>query len=783
MSSPAGFADGRPGQIALFAALLGLLAVAVVIATADKLERIGRTDVGWTQSGSFVSPTRDDASDLGLRGGGRLLRVNGVPYGAPGVAAPIRREPGAVNRIEIETPNGDVRTLSIPVRAWEAHDALFAHGGVDVLGLLFGALGIAVFVLRPWDPSSWALLAISITVGCVLLTQLVPLDPERPFVWSYYYLVRGLSAVVALHGALAFPVVHRWLARGNTALWLVYGFGLFNAIFQIGWRAPAGPLRTGPPALFSTSVLMGSLLLMLGHWGRLALRGRDSVVRQRARILLAGGTFGVLPLATVLFLQYGLGRFPLDVRFANWLLVLLWIALVRVTLRQELVNARVAVRRGFVYAAVAGVLAALTLALEALHPLAPVGLLLVVLYGWPRFVRRLDARLQPKRAQLPALGRALASELFALGDAEAVLGALASAPARLLDARGGAAFLLGGPDGSSERLRAHGLAPPPGPLAPEAPVQLLVATRSPVLRDHLAVAPQYAAVREAALGWLDRMDGEALLPLVDEGQGRVLGGLVVGRRPNGDACEEFELDALASLAAQAVQTLARIAAMERLRDRERELADLSRFFPQPIIEQVMARGGAAELRSGRKPVTVFFADLRGFTAFAERAEPEEVIATLAEFHETTGKRVLEYGGTLERFTGDGFMVFFNDPIEQPDHAERAARMALAIRRDLAGLRAAWRERGYGIDLGMGIHTGYATVGFIGFEGRRDYGVIGTVTNLAARLSDAAAGGDVLVSARLRAELPGDLPSEPAGKLTLKGFQEAQAAHRLLDSSS
>ena len=148
----------------------------------------------------------------------------------------------------------------------------------------------------------------------------------------------------------------------------------------------------------------------------------------------------------------------------------------------------------------------------------------------------------------------------------------------------------------------------------------------------------------------------------------------------------------------------------------------------------MARGGAAELRSQRKLVTVFFADLRGFTAFSDSVEPEEVMATLAEYHAAMGRRMSEFAGTLERFAGDGFMVFFNDPVEQRDHVERAARMALAMRADIARLREGWAHRGYRIDAGIGIHTGYATCGFIGYEGRRDYGVIGNVTNLAARLS-------------------------------------------------
>ena len=223
----------------------------------------------------------------------------------------------------------------------------------------------------------------------------------------------------------------------------------------------------------------------------------------------------------------------------------------------------------------------------------------------------------------------------------------------------------------------------------------------------------------------------------------------------------------------------RVEATERLREREREFADLKRFFPPQIIDQVMARGGAAELRSQRKLVTVLFADLRGFTSFSDSVEPEEVMATLAEYHTLMGRRIAEFAGTLERFAGDGFMVFFNDPVDQPDHAERAARMALAMYDDLDRLRADWRRKGYQIDVGTGIHTGYATCGFIGYEGRRDYAVIGNVSNLAARLSDAAAAGEILVSARVCGELGDVYRMEAVGELALKGFHQAQMVYRLV----
>ena len=317
----------------------------------------------------------------------------------------------------------------------------------------------------------------------------------------------------------------------------------------------------------------------------------------------------------------------------------------------------------------------------------------------------------------------------------------------------------------------------PATLADEALIKLTGTTRKEAFRSQLAVEPLYANIQEECRASLDRLDAEVLLPILEDN--RLLGGLALGPRSTGDVYEAAEIEAFTTVVQQALQAIARVEAMERLRARELEFAELKRFFPSEIIDQVMAEGGAAELRSQRKLVTVFFADLRGFTSFSDSFEPEEVMATLAEYHDAVGHRIAEFSGTLERFVGDGFIVVFNDPVEQKDHVERAARMALAMSADVESLRVGWQRKGYEIDFGMGIHTGYATCGFIGYEGRRDYGVIGNVTNLAARLSDAASEGEILITSRVRDELPSGYESLPAGELELKGFQRPQPAFRLL----
>jgi adenylate cyclase len=199
------------------------------------------------------------------------------------------------------------------------------------------------------------------------------------------------------------------------------------------------------------------------------------------------------------------------------------------------------------------------------------------------------------------------------------------------------------------------------------------------------------------------------------------------------------------------------------------LGRLKRFFSPQLAELIVAGGTDDPLRTHRREVTVVFADLRGFTAFAETAEPEEVMGVLREYHAAMGRLILEHEGTLERFAGDGMMIFFNDPVEVPNPAERAIRMAVAMRDVVADLAARWRKRGWDLALGVGVAQGYATIGAIGFEGRLDYGAIGTVTNLAARLCAEAAGGQILISARVAAAVENLIEADDVGPLALKGL--------------
>jgi len=209
------------------------------------------------------------------------------------------------------------------------------------------------------------------------------------------------------------------------------------------------------------------------------------------------------------------------------------------------------------------------------------------------------------------------------------------------------------------------------------------------------------------------------------------------------------------------------------------LGRLKRFFSPQLAEAIVSGGAEDPLKSHRRDITVVFLDLRGFTAFAETAEPEEVMGVLRQYHAEMGKLVLHWEGTLERFTGDGMMIFFNDPTPVPDPAERAVRMAAAMRERVAELAVGWKKTGFDLDFGIGIAHGYATLGAIGFEGRVDYGAIGTVTNLAARLCSEAKPGQVLLSQRVQTAVEALVDAEAVGDVSLKGISRPVKIFNLL----
>ena len=199
------------------------------------------------------------------------------------------------------------------------------------------------------------------------------------------------------------------------------------------------------------------------------------------------------------------------------------------------------------------------------------------------------------------------------------------------------------------------------------------------------------------------------------------------------------------------------------------LGRMKRFFSPAVVELLLSGTSEDPLKTHRREIAAMFLDLRGYTAFTETSDPEDVMGVIGEYHEAMGQLVMAHGGTLERFAGDGMMIFFNDPVQVDNPAGIAVRMAIAMQERFATLAQGWHRRGYDLAMGIGVAQGYATIGAIGFEGRRDYGVIGTVTNLAARLCAEAQAGQILISQRVQGFVADFARSDSIGEISLKGF--------------
>jgi adenylate cyclase len=223
----------------------------------------------------------------------------------------------------------------------------------------------------------------------------------------------------------------------------------------------------------------------------------------------------------------------------------------------------------------------------------------------------------------------------------------------------------------------------------------------------------------------------------------------------------------------------------RVGEQVEELEKMNRLrrFLSPTLAELILSQGETILESHRREIAVLFADLRGWTSFSATTEPEEVMGVIEEFHAAMGSLILQYEATVGWFAGDGLMVWFNDPIPCPDPPVRAVRMAADMRAAMTALLPKWRKRGHELDFSAGIALGYATLGRIGFDGRYDYGAVGSVMNLASRLCDEAGGSQILVSERVLAEVEELVEAEPAGALTLKGFMKPVTAFRIIEVKS
>jgi class 3 adenylate cyclase len=228
-----------------------------------------------------------------------------------------------------------------------------------------------------------------------------------------------------------------------------------------------------------------------------------------------------------------------------------------------------------------------------------------------------------------------------------------------------------------------------------------------------------------------------------------------------------------------IRTLQRQVEAQAVQLVEQRVARLQRFLSPKVVDLILSGQLDDPHVTRRREVTIVFVDLRGFSAFSEAAAPEDVFAVLREYHAEIGRLVGKYDGTIEHFAGDGVMLIFNDPAPLPDPALSAVNMAVETRDAVASMSDRWARLGYKIGCGLGVAQGYATIGTIGFAGRQDYGTIGVVCNLAARLCGEAAAGQILVSQRVFGRVEGRVVTQPLGELALKGFREPVPAYNVI----
>jgi adenylate cyclase len=360
-------------------------------------------------------------------------------------------------------------------------------------------------------------------------------------------------------------------------------------------------------------------------------------------------------------------------------------------------------------------------------------------------------------------------------DVQVVLDAVVGAAVRLCRADYGVAYVLD--DGAYRVASSAGGTPEldawerDHPISPgrDSVVGRVALIGEPILVQDVLADREYLATPGQQVGGY-----RTLLGVPMEQDGMVSGVLALTRNdvhPFGDGDR-----ALATGFAE--QAAIGIANARLLQTIERQRGQLARFLSPQVAELVSSPEGEAMLAGHRREITAMFCDLRNFTTFSETAEPEEVLGFLRRYHATVGGLVVEHEGTLEHFAGDGIMVFFNDPTLQDDHAARAVRMAVAIRERFAAIGDEWRRRGHVLQVGIGIATGYATMGRIGFEGRYDYGGVGNAIILASRLSGEAAAGEILIAQRTFAAVDGAVPAESVGERQLKGFSRPMPVFRV-----
>ncbi len=551
--------DGTAGQKALFAALVGVSVLGVGMLLAGVTAQVGRPHSGLAGLAPLIFPKRADVEKAGVAWGSRLVALNGVEITGQStqeILTLIRRDLGGTNTLTVRQLDGKIVQATAPVTTYTWADAAYFYALMVGLGAGLCLVGVTSFLLRPYEPPSWALLA----MGCIgaayaTVALLATWDGHAVFQFCFWLTV-GLVPSILLHCAFVFPTVHPLLERNPRVLYAIYTAGLpLVAFLTWAWIVPRPPAGYVPILLTLHAVALFSLVPIVYRCVQLGLRSGDRLIAQRARILLVGaglGFGGYLILASLALVIPG---WLSDWRITFLPLSIAVLALGYLTVRQDLLNARIAIRRGVAYV-LAGTVAVLAIWLGGMFsPVLSAVLLVPLLFVWPRFNARVNGWLYPRRAEFPALRLTIGDELLACTTREGVLHVLAGAPPRVCDTASGAAFLMPGATDETEHISGSGESDVTAlhNLSEEPLVQTLVASRETIKRESLRVDSRFAKISQEASACMDRLNASVLLPI--ERDGRVIGGLAVGPHVSDDVFDPAELELLRELSHQAVQAL------------------------------------------------------------------------------------------------------------------------------------------------------------------------------------------------------------------------------------